>query len=140
MQWLTKHDVSSEHDLSSGLRDHFDPRARWRSAIGSVRAIGRFANANKAKRKPTSTWSDDDDDEDLFPAPSSALSNKSGNAPPSAGVQPSPVGKEIDTNHLDPALEEAFDMPGSFDLPRSSPTEETHDTSWSGLFNKLRLV
>ncbi|KAG7095316.1 hypothetical protein E1B28_006081 [Marasmius oreades] len=40
--WLTTHKPSAEHDLGVGLRDHFDPRARWRSAIASARAISRL--------------------------------------------------------------------------------------------------
>lgn len=40
--WLTTHEPSDEHDLGAGLREHFDPRARWRAAIGAVRAAGRF--------------------------------------------------------------------------------------------------
>ncbi|TDL22436.1 Pkinase-domain-containing protein [Rickenella mellea] len=39
--WLTSHEPSTEHDLS-GLRENFDPKARWRSAINSAIAVGRF--------------------------------------------------------------------------------------------------
>ncbi|KAF9463795.1 kinase-like domain-containing protein [Collybia nuda] len=46
--WLTTHEPSTEHDLSTGLRDHFDPRARWRSAIASARAIHRLGSAGRA--------------------------------------------------------------------------------------------
>ncbi|KAG5642130.1 hypothetical protein DXG03_003580 [Asterophora parasitica] len=42
--WLTTHEPSTEHDLSTGLREHFDPRARWRQAIASARAIHRFGS------------------------------------------------------------------------------------------------
>lgn len=41
-QWLTTHEASTEHDLGAGLRENFNPRARWRAAIGAVRAAGRF--------------------------------------------------------------------------------------------------
>lgn len=40
-QWLTIHEPSTEHDLSTGLRDNFDAKARWKSAIGAVRGIRR---------------------------------------------------------------------------------------------------
>ncbi|TFK24578.1 Pkinase-domain-containing protein [Coprinopsis marcescibilis] len=40
--WLTTHTPSTAHDLSSGLRDNFNPRARWRSAIASARALNKF--------------------------------------------------------------------------------------------------
>ncbi|KAL0579092.1 Calmodulin-dependent protein kinase cmk2 [Marasmius crinis-equi] len=43
--WLTTHEPSAEHDLGAGLREHFDPRARWRSAIASARAINRLTRA-----------------------------------------------------------------------------------------------
>ncbi|KAJ8520214.1 hypothetical protein ONZ45_g2942 [Pleurotus djamor] len=81
--WLTTHEPSTEHDLSSGLRDHFDPRARWRSAIASARAINRlssFAKTNTStslsslsarsnlnrNNSVTSSggWLDSDDEED----------------------------------------------------------------------------
>lgn len=42
--WLTTHSASETHDLSAGLRENFDPRARWRSAIASAKAIGRFGS------------------------------------------------------------------------------------------------
>ncbi|KAH9021659.1 kinase-like domain-containing protein [Lactarius deliciosus] len=52
--WLTTYAPSTEHDLS-GLRENFDPRARWRNAIGAARALSRLSNRSR---------SDDDDDED----------------------------------------------------------------------------
>ncbi|KAJ2915800.1 hypothetical protein MD484_g4617, partial [Candolleomyces efflorescens] len=42
--WLTTHSASEAHDLSAGLRENFDPRARWRSAIASARAVSRFGS------------------------------------------------------------------------------------------------
>jgi calcium/calmodulin-dependent protein kinase I len=42
--WLATHQHSEEHDLSEGLRDHFDPRSKWRSAIASARAIHRLTS------------------------------------------------------------------------------------------------
>lgn len=42
--WFTTHEPSEAHDISEGLRENFDPRARWRSAIASARAIGRLGN------------------------------------------------------------------------------------------------
>lgn len=40
--WLTTFEASTEHDLGVGLRDNFDPKARWRSAIASARALNRL--------------------------------------------------------------------------------------------------
>lgn len=44
LQWLTEHKPAAEHDLS-GLRENFDPRARWRSAINGALAVGRLRRA-----------------------------------------------------------------------------------------------
>ena len=55
--WLTTYAPSTEHDLS-GLRENFDPRARWRHAIGAARALSRMTNGNRSRS------SEDDEDED----------------------------------------------------------------------------
>jgi hypothetical protein len=41
--WLTSFATPTEHDLSNP-RENFDPRARWRSAINTARALSCFAN------------------------------------------------------------------------------------------------
>jgi calcium/calmodulin-dependent protein kinase I len=45
--WLTTHEPSAEHDLA-GLREHFDPRARWGSVIAAIRAAGRLRRPRSA--------------------------------------------------------------------------------------------
>lgn len=45
LQWLTTHEPSTEHDLS-GLRNNFNPRARWKSAIHSAVALSRFSRTS----------------------------------------------------------------------------------------------
>ncbi|KAJ4496558.1 kinase-like domain-containing protein [Lentinula lateritia] len=55
--WLTTHDPSEEHDLSDGLRDHFDPRSKWRNAIAGARAIHRLASFGRTQSQ-LSTASD----------------------------------------------------------------------------------
>jgi len=40
-----------EHDLGVGLREHFDPKARWRSAIASARAIHRLGSFGRVSTK-----------------------------------------------------------------------------------------
>jgi len=37
--WLTTHKPSTEHDLAVGLRENFDARAQWQSAITSARSL-----------------------------------------------------------------------------------------------------
>ncbi|THU79251.1 Pkinase-domain-containing protein [Dendrothele bispora CBS 962.96] len=65
--WLTTHTPSTEHDLSTGLREHFDPRARWRSAITGARALHRLGSFGKvaalkdAKKSPGAPEQGDDD-------------------------------------------------------------------------------
>jgi len=48
--------VSTEHDLSADLRDNFNPRAKWRSAIASARAIGRFAKSGTNSSSGSNGW------------------------------------------------------------------------------------
>ncbi|KAF5371388.1 hypothetical protein D9615_009696 [Tricholomella constricta] len=77
--WLTTHKPSTEHDLSTGLREHFDPRARWRSAIASARAIhrlGSFAsrtNSSASKTSGSGGWKDSDDSDDEIAVPQARL-------------------------------------------------------------------
>ena len=63
-QWLTTHEPSVEHDLSTGLREHFDPRARWRFAIASARAIHRLNSFKRSSTKSSSATANDDDSDD----------------------------------------------------------------------------
>ncbi|KAK0200074.1 Pkinase-domain-containing protein [Desarmillaria ectypa] len=64
--WLTTHPANTEHDLGVGLREHFDPRARWRSAIASARAIHRLGSSLSSRTISSTTtnssggWGDDD--------------------------------------------------------------------------------
>lgn len=71
MQWLTTYEPSTEHDLAAGLRDNFDPRARWRSAITRARALHRLGSlgGSSSTSKSSGGWanSDDDDDDDDEP-------------------------------------------------------------------------
>ena len=62
--WLTTFDSPTEHDLS-GLRENFDPRARWRNAIGAARILSRFSNnKNGAGANKDKFLISDDEDED----------------------------------------------------------------------------
>ncbi|KIK68706.1 hypothetical protein GYMLUDRAFT_190024 [Collybiopsis luxurians FD-317 M1] len=101
--WLTTHPHSEEHDLSEGLREHFDPRAKWRNAIASARAIHRLTSFGAQRTQSQlsvsreSTRSDgsassggwnggiggaspntDDDDEDIGWHPASASAKSDG--------------------------------------------------------------
>ncbi|KAF8344980.1 Pkinase-domain-containing protein [Amanita rubescens] len=61
--WLTIHEPSKEHDLGAGLRENFDARAQWRSAILSVRALTKLNQAKQAKEDALKrVFSDSDED------------------------------------------------------------------------------
>jgi calcium/calmodulin-dependent protein kinase I len=56
-----------EHDLAIGLRENFDPRARWRSAIIGARALNRLRGLGTGSSSSGKGWingNDDDDDDD----------------------------------------------------------------------------
>ncbi|KIP03271.1 hypothetical protein PHLGIDRAFT_130267 [Phlebiopsis gigantea 11061_1 CR5-6] len=91
--WLTI-EAPTEHDLT-GLRDNFNPRARWKAAIAGARALHRFGSANSrtsASSKSSGGWktmnidsddSDDDDDEVAAsePVPTEAANGQVDNGP-----------------------------------------------------------
>jgi calcium/calmodulin-dependent protein kinase I len=94
--WLTSFAAPTEHDLC-GLRENFDPRARWRNAIGAARAMSRFAkgngaNNNKQKDQQLALSSDDEDDKD----------KGSRGGSPSSRVTPEPDSKRQQQQHLSP--------------------------------------
>lgn len=61
--WLTTFASPTDHDLS-GLRENFDPRSRWRNAIGVVRVLSRLNNKNGADANMDKFLISDDEDED----------------------------------------------------------------------------
>jgi len=54
VQWLTAHEASTEHDVAAGLRENFDAKKRWRSAIASARALHRFGKHSRASSASSS--------------------------------------------------------------------------------------
>ncbi|KAF9473526.1 Pkinase-domain-containing protein [Pholiota conissans] len=80
--WLTTHNASVEHDLSTGLRDHFDPKARWRSAIASARALHRLNSLGSRSSKSSTSggWGnvDSSDEEPMMPSMQSQVQTPSG--------------------------------------------------------------
>ncbi|KAJ7202057.1 kinase-like domain-containing protein [Mycena pura] len=157
--WLTTHEPSTEHDLGAGLRDNFDPRARWRSAIAGARALGRL-NSGLARRKSgASGWSaiSDDDDDDEYAGVQGQTGPLSAGAPgENMHVQVTPAPEEqaqlvMDEpeSMLTPGEEEqqharkgkkqdeddVLLMPGSFDL--SGPPEEGGGGGWGDMLRKM---
>jgi serine/threonine protein kinase len=69
--WLTTHEANASTDLP-GMRENFNPRQRWGSAIAAVRAAGRLNVAGVRRRRSISSmstadsggWASDDDDDD----------------------------------------------------------------------------
>ncbi|KJA13407.1 hypothetical protein HYPSUDRAFT_220869 [Hypholoma sublateritium FD-334 SS-4] len=74
--WLTTHEASAEHDLSTGLREHFDPKARWKAAIASARAVHRLNNLGRRSTTKSSSsggWNNTVDSSEDEPSPSLSL-------------------------------------------------------------------
>ncbi|KAH7908142.1 kinase-like domain-containing protein [Hygrophoropsis aurantiaca] len=77
--WLTEHEPSTEHDVGAGLRENFNAKARWRTAINSARAMNRFvrrASSASATSAGSGGWGEDHtaDSDDDGPMSPSALS------------------------------------------------------------------
>jgi len=66
--WLTRSapTTDEQHDLS-GLRENFDPRARWRHAIGAARAISRLGLAQRSRSVSRPEISDDEEEAEAKP-------------------------------------------------------------------------
>ncbi|KAJ7171144.1 CAMK/CAMK1 protein kinase [Mycena filopes] len=101
--WLTTHEPSTEHDLAIGLRENFDAKARWKTAIAGARALGRLNSGLALARKTSSNasgssggWAgisddDDDDEEERAPSPGALGANLGpgeGRAGATAGLGP----------------------------------------------------
>ena len=63
--WLTsKAEPEQQQPDLSGLRENFDPRARWRNAIGAARAISRLGLVQRSRSKLMSSEEEDEDEDD----------------------------------------------------------------------------
>lgn len=126
--WLTRSAPPTEHDLS-GLRENFDPRARWKHAIGAARALTRLGLAQRIQSPSKTEISDVDEDEDEarsthleVPSPpsesrrarsfssSSSLSLEPSQPPAAADPKTPPVVQTTDTQEVEVERR----MPGSF--------------------------
>lgn len=154
MQWLTTHEPSTEHDLAVGLRENFDARARWKTAIAGVRVVGRL-NSGLARKASSSAssgssggWAgiSDDEDEERLPSPSLKSPAPGSNAnvqviPPEAEPlmvdEPESDVKEEKSAAKRKEDEEELNMPGSFDL--SGPPTAEGETSWGDMLRKMHL-
>ncbi|PPQ66233.1 hypothetical protein CVT26_010934 [Gymnopilus dilepis] len=77
--WLTTHKPSAEHDLSTGLRENFDAKARWRSAIASARALHRLNSlGSRSSRSGANSEVCDSSDDEVTPPTPQALANNPG--------------------------------------------------------------
>lgn len=80
-KWLTL-DAPAEHDLT-GLRENFNPKARWRAAIAGARALHRLGSVQSSKssggwksfQSNTTDSSDDDEDDGEVDANQSTTRN-----------------------------------------------------------------
>ncbi|KAI6032591.1 Pkinase-domain-containing protein [Pisolithus orientalis] len=55
--WLTAYEPSTDHDLGAGLRENFNPRKRWRSAITSARVLARLGKVANSRTRGSSVSS-----------------------------------------------------------------------------------
>ncbi|KAJ7763112.1 Pkinase-domain-containing protein [Mycena maculata] len=160
--WLTTHEPSTEHDLSLGLRENFDAKARWKTAIAGARAIGRLNSGLALARKASAGWagiSDDDDDDDEDAARARTLEHEQTDPGENAHVQVTPPAwekagegekggggggekeEEEETDEPESVLngeEEALRIPGSFDMYDPPPPGGGGDGGWAGMLRSLR--
>ncbi|KAJ6551840.1 kinase-like domain-containing protein [Mycena capillaripes] len=154
--WLTTHEPSTEHDLAVGLRENFDAKARWKTAIAGVRVLGRLnsglarKNSSTASSPTSGGWagiSDDDDDdeaEERQPSPGGLNSPAPGSnehvqvTPPPPPPLPAPelVDEPQSTAAKGAEEEEELRIPGSFDL--SGPPAEG-ESSWADMLRKMTI-
>lgn len=60
--WMTLEGVeegAEEHDLSVGLKENFDPKGKWRSAIHGLTAIHRFGSGSRSSTRSSGGWMED---------------------------------------------------------------------------------
>ncbi|CCM01318.1 uncharacterized protein FIBRA_03367 [Fibroporia radiculosa] len=91
-RWLTTHAPSTEHDLC-GLREQFNPRARWKAAITGTIALNRlgsFASRSSGGWKNGSPAGVDSDDDELAEEhhAGAATEEKDSTAPENAHATP----------------------------------------------------
>jgi calcium/calmodulin-dependent protein kinase I len=94
--WLTTtpSPSTSQPDLS-GLRENFDPRARWRNAIGAARAITRMGGLAQRSRSKLVSSDDDDDGEEgdttslKVPSPKALRTSSSSSSSIAMAISPS---------------------------------------------------
>jgi len=159
--WLTTHEPSTEHDLAVGLRENFDPRARWRTAIAGARALNRLrslgsagAGSNGSVKKGWGADDEDDEDDDEDDGEIGEANGKESSVHSPGGEEKSrgqstlsPPVLRLDSGRspLTSGEEEEVQMPGSFDM--SNPRQRDDGAgdsgegvrSWSSLFRRMKL-
>ncbi|KAJ7244383.1 kinase-like domain-containing protein [Mycena haematopus] len=154
--WLTTHEPSTEYDLAVGLRENFDAKARWKTAINGVRVLGRLnsglARKASAAANANSGWagiSDDDDEEEerqssASPSLNSPAPGENANVqvipPPDVGSGPLVEEPESDVKPGEEVKveEEELRIPGSFDL--AGPVQTGDETSWGDMLRKMHIT
>jgi calcium/calmodulin-dependent protein kinase I len=120
--WLTTtpSPSTSQPDLS-GLRENFDPRARWRNAIGAARAITRMGGLAQRSRSKLVSSDDDDDGEEgdttslKVPSPKALRTSSSSSSSIAMAISPSQPEKP------EPQLQ----PPKAADAPLPTPAPKT---------------
>ncbi|KAH7921507.1 Pkinase-domain-containing protein [Leucogyrophana mollusca] len=99
--WLTTHEPSTEHDVGTGLRQNFNARQRWRSAINSARAMHRFVRRSSATSTGSGGWAEDhtaadDADGGDGASPHDDITPSLGSGPPGSNANVNVLGPDGD--------------------------------------------
>jgi len=65
--WLATTNTPSHVDIAPTLRQNWNPRAKWRSAVTRVRAANRFAAASWSSTQSSGKWHEEQEEEDVMP-------------------------------------------------------------------------
>ncbi|KZT06205.1 Pkinase-domain-containing protein [Laetiporus sulphureus 93-53] len=140
--WLTSHSPSTEHDLC-GLREQFNPRARWKAAITGTIALNRFGTTSSSggwrSRTMLAADSDDDSSDEWANASLREKAKANGKAPPLSGENehvkvsppveragpdaPSPPPASEAQPHADASSQNANASGSGATLPASKPSQ-----------------
>ncbi|KZV75221.1 Pkinase-domain-containing protein [Peniophora sp. CONT] len=129
--WLASGGTDTQLD---GLRDNFNPRARWKKAISGVRAMGRMRSSiSRTSSAGLSVSGSDDEDEGGWHSNAEGEGDKKeeGRESPSVLKSSAPGIKRLDTDH--PGMNENVQVtpgtPISPSAPRTPPAPPGHAVS-----------
>jgi len=134
--WLTTHEPSKEHDIGQGLRENFNPKARWRSAINSAVAIGRMKKSfGSYGSQSTVSHDSHSDDEGWANSPAVPMRPKANDIPQDTKEE------DADAQSQKPFAEREGEEKANVDQPRPSNSHtllhEDHPNAHATLHHKV---